>query len=291
MLKLGDFTIQWVSDGRFKLDGGAMFGAVPKVMWEKKIQADEKNRTPWGLNCMLVTTPHGRVLLETGIGEKLAPKQQAIFDIQHPPTVTTSLAALGLTPDDIDHVVLSHCDFDHLGGATRRLDDGSLVPTFPRATYHIRKEEWEDLTNPSERAKHTYLAENWQALEAAGLVELIARDGEILPGIATYHTGGHTRGHVVIQVTSGDEGGVYMGDLMASHHHLNPLWVMAYDNFPMTSIEQRRDWTRRIAERDWWLLFYHDVELAAGRFSPDGTARDVIRHESLAQVQLAGEIA
>lgn len=276
-MQLGEFTLDWVSDGRFKLDGGAMFGPVPKVLWSRKIQADDRNRIPMGLNCILVTTPHGRVLLDTGIGNKMNPKQADIFALEHPPTLETSLAAMGLTPDDIDHVVLSHCDFDHLGGATKLDAGGRIVPAFPKATYHIHKDEWQDLTHPNVRSKSTYFAENWQAIEEAGQVKLIERDGEILPGIATFLTGGHTRGHVVIQITSGDEGAVYMGDLMPTHHHLNPLWVMAYDNFPMTSIEQRGAWTRTIAERDWWLLFYHDVELGAGRWGVDGEQKAVVR--------------
>jgi glyoxylase-like metal-dependent hydrolase (beta-lactamase superfamily II) len=269
-VQLGNFTIDWLSAGRFKLDGGAMFGPVPKVVWEKRIACDERNRIPMAMNCMLVTTPQGRVLLDTGIGNKLTPKQQQIFALENPPTIADSLAAHGLTPADIDHVVLSHCDFDHIGGATERREDGVIVPAFPKATYHIRKEEWEDLTHPNIRSKSTYFAENWEAIATSNQVSLIERDGEILPGIATYHTGGHTRGHVVTQITSGDEGAVYMGDLMPTHHHLNPLWVMAYDNFPMTSIEQRGHWTRHIAERDWWLLFYHDVDLGAGRWNPEG---------------------
>ena len=278
-MQLGEFIIDWVSDGRFRLDGGAMFGAVPKVLWNRKIDCDERNRIPLGLNCILVTTPQGRVLLDTGIGNKMNAKQEDIFAIEHPPEVESSLAKLGLSVEDIDHVVMSHCDFDHLGGATKLVEGGRIVPTFPKATYHIRKEEWEDLTHPNQRSKSTYFAENWQAIEETGRVQLIERDGELLPGIATYHTGGHTRGHVVIQITSGDEGAVYMGDLMPTRHHLNPLWVMAYDNFPMTSIEQRGSWTHRIAERDWWLLFYHDVELGAGRWGVDGQEKAVVRLE------------
>ncbi|MFP5504288.1 MAG: MBL fold metallo-hydrolase, partial [Candidatus Sericytochromatia bacterium] len=256
-----------------------MFGAVPKVLWNRKIDCDERNRIPLGLNCILVTTPQGRILLDTGIGNKMNAKQEDIFAIEHPPEVESSLAKLGLSVEDIDHVVMSHCDFDHLGGATKVVEGGRIVPTFPKATYHIRKEEWEDLTHPNQRSKSTYFAENWQAIEETGRVKLIDRDGELLPGIATYHTGGHTRGHVVIQITSGDEGAVYMGDLMPTRHHLNPLWVMAYDNFPMTSIEQRGSWTHRIAERDWWLLFYHDVELGAGRWGTDGQEKAVVRLE------------
>ena len=278
-MKLGEFTIDWVSDGRFRLDGGAMFGAVPKVLWNRKIDCDDRNRIPLGLNCILVTTPQGRILLDTGIGNKMNAKQEDIFAIEHPPEVESSLSKLGLSVEDIDHVVMSHCDFDHLGGATKRVEGGRIVPTFPKATYHIRKEEWEDLTHPNQRSKSTYFAENWQAIEETGRVKLIERDGELLPGIATYHTGGHTRGHVVIQITSGDEGAVYMGDLMPTRHHLNPLWVMAYDNFPMTSIEQRGSWTHQIAERDWWLLFYHDVELGAGRWGVDGQEKAVVRLE------------
>lgn len=269
-MKLGTFSIDWVSDGVFKLDGGAMFGPVPKPMWEKKIQADARNRIPLGLNCILIQTENHRILLDTGLGNKIAPKQQEILDLVQPPTLEQSLALQGLTPADIDHVVMSHCDYDHLGGATKLDADGRIVPTFPKATYHIRKEEWDDLTHPNMRAKGTYLRVNWEAIAESNQVKVIERDGELLPGISTYHTGGHTRGHVVIEVKSGDEGAVYMGDLMPSHHHLNPLWVMAYDNFPLTSIEQRGSWTQTLAERDWWLLLYHDVDFGAGKWDKDG---------------------
>jgi glyoxylase-like metal-dependent hydrolase (beta-lactamase superfamily II) len=269
-MQLGDFTVDWLSDGVFKLDGGAMFGPVPKPMWEKKVPADARNRIPLGLNCILITTRHHRILLDTGLGNKIAPKQREILAFQQPPTLELSLKAQGLGVADIDHVVMSHCDYDHLGGATKFDSDGRIVPTFPKATYHIRKEEWDDLTHPNMRAKGTYLSANWEAIAASNQVNLIERDGELLPGLSTYHTGGHTRGHIVIEVRSGEEGAVYMGDLMPSHHHLNPLWVMAYDNFPLTSIEQRGSWTRTLAERDWWLLLYHDVDLGAGRWDLDG---------------------
>ncbi|MEB3283778.1 MAG: MBL fold metallo-hydrolase [Candidatus Sericytochromatia bacterium] len=275
-MRLGEFTIHWVSAGRFMLDGGAMFGPVPKPLWEKKISADDRNRIPLGTNCILVTGPAGKVLLDTGLGNKLSPKQRDIYSSEPPETLFQSLAAHGLGPEDIDHVVLSHCDFDHLGGATWRDEDGTIRPTFPRATVHIHQLEWEDLTAPVERAKGTYLKENWESLERAGLVKLVREDGEILPGISIYHTGGHTRGHVVIQVGHGRESAIYLGDLMPSRHHLNPLWVMAYDNFPLTSIEQRSRWLKQLESSEAYLLFYHDVDWGATRLGPDGRPRDIV---------------
>lgn len=273
-MKLGELTLDWISAGDFMLDGGAMFGPVPKPMWEKKIPADERNRIPLGTNCILVEGAFGRVLMDCGLGNKIAEKQAGILAYGAQDQLLRSLATRGLTPADIDHVVMSHCDYDHLGGATWRDEEGHVAPTFPKATYHIHATEWEDLTHPFERAKGTYLRANWEALDRAGRVNLVQRDGELLPGISVHHTGGHTRGHVVIQVESQGEVGVYMGDLMPSRHHLNPLWVMAYDNFPLTSIEQRGAWTRKLAERDWWLLFYHDVEFGAGKWDVDGNLKD-----------------
>lgn len=253
-----------------------MFGPVPKPLWEKKVAPDERNRIPLGTNCILVTGPAGRVLLDTGLGNKLSAKQREIYASEPPETLLASLASRGLTPDDIDHVVLSHCDFDHLGGATWLGADGVIRPTFPRAPVHIHHLEWADLTAPNERAKGTYLRENWEALTQAGIVNIINQDGEILPGISMFHTGGHTRGHVVIQLGTGASSAVYMGDLMPSRHHLNPLWVMAYDNFPLTSIEQRSRWLKDLATSGAYLLFYHDVEWGAARIGPDGKPTDFV---------------
>lgn len=271
VLQLGELQVRWVSDGRFMLDGGAMFGPVPKPLWSKKVPSDERNRIWLGLNCMLVTGPGlGLVLIEAGLGNKLGPKQLEIYNAQREPDLVGALAAAGHRPEEVTDLILSHCDFDHLGGATFRDAEGRIRPTFPHAKVHVHATEWADLTAPNDRAKGTYLAENWQALAEAGLVRTFDHDGEILPGISAFHTGGHTRGHVVIQLESQGQGAVYMGDLMPSHHHLNPLWVMAYDNFPLSSIEARTAWMQRIAEANWWLLLYHDVEWAATRLAGPG---------------------
>jgi glyoxylase-like metal-dependent hydrolase (beta-lactamase superfamily II) len=275
-MQLGSLTIDWVAAGDFKLDGGAMFGPVPKPLWSRKIESDDRNRIWLGTNCMLVTGPFGRALLDAGLGNKLGEKQRDIYAMEAPETLLASLAARGLTPADIDHVVLSHCDFDHLGGAVWRDEDGALRPTFPNATVHIHPTEWEDLTHPNARAKGTYLRENWEPLAEAGRVSLIPEHGEIAPGLRVHHTGGHTRGHVVIEVGTGDERAVYMGDLMPTRHHLNPLWVMAYDNFPLTSIEQRSAWLERIAAEGMWLLFYHDTALGAARLTAGGELGDTV---------------
>ncbi|MEB3197638.1 MAG: MBL fold metallo-hydrolase [Candidatus Sericytochromatia bacterium] len=276
MLNLGNLTIDWVSAGRFMLDGGAMFGPVPRPLWEKKTTPDARNRIWLGTHCLLVTGPFGRALLDTGLGNKLPPKQQEIYAAEPADTLLTSLAQRGLTPADIDHVILSHCDFDHLGGATWRDDDGTLRPTFPRATVHIHQLEWEDLTQPFDRAKGTYLRENWEPLQQAGVVRLVEGDGEVLPGIHVHHSGGHTRGHIVIRLEGSDGQAVYMGDLMPTRHHLHPLWVMAYDNFPLTSIEQRTHWLKKISAGGWHLLFYHDTEWGACRLSENGQALDPV---------------
>jgi glyoxylase-like metal-dependent hydrolase (beta-lactamase superfamily II) len=276
VLQLGQIQIDWVSDGRFKLDGGAMFGPVPRPLWEQKIKPDDRNRIWLGLNCILLTTPHGRVLLDTGLGNKLSPKKKEIFAQTSPADVVDSLSQRGLSPEDIDHVVLSHADFDHIGGATRVDDTGIIRATFPRAQYHIRIEEWEDLTQPDERAKSTYFQENWTALAQSGQVCIEKADGEWLPGIHVYHSGGHTRGHVVIVAESEGERAVYLGDLMPTRHHLNPLWVMAYDNFPLTSIEQRQRWLTELKRGGTYLLFYHDTALGAARLNEAGAIAEAV---------------
>ncbi len=181
-LTVGDFQLTWLSGGSFHLEGGAMFGVVPKALWQRKYPCDEQNYIPHLASPILVKTPDALMLIDTGIGNKLTEKQRKIFRAQRPWHLTEDLFALGLAPEDIDTVILSHFDWDHAGGVVRRLDDGSLRLTFPRAKHVLQRIEWEDVLNPHTRATQTYWPINYELLAESGLLQLVDGQKEISRG-------------------------------------------------------------------------------------------------------------
>ncbi|MBI4712005.1 MAG: MBL fold metallo-hydrolase, partial [Planctomycetes bacterium] len=205
-MKLGNVEIIPISDGSFKLDGGAMFGVVPRVLWEKRMPPDDKNRISMGLWVLLIKTGGKNILVNTGIGTKCSERYRKIYDIRHPPDLLSGLAQNGLKPADINIVVLTHLHFDHSGGNTIyqnaecgvRNAECKAIPTFPNAKYVVQKAEWANATNPNERTRASYLQENIISLKEHGVLELIDGDKEIIPGIRVKITGGHTRGHQVV---------------------------------------------------------------------------------------------
>src|SRR5262245_543881 len=193
-MRLGEYQIDIISDGTMRLDGGAMFGVVPRVVWERVAEPDEKNRILVGLNCLLVRTPNNAIIIDTGAGDKWNEKQRAIYGIGHPPTILSSLAALGLSAEDISIVINTHLHFDHAGGNTRFPSDGDTakpLPTFPRARYYVQRTEYEHACRPHERDRASYLPENWQPLVENGQLELIDGDREIVPGVSVFRVPGH----------------------------------------------------------------------------------------------------
>ncbi len=270
-LSVGDFKIYWLNGGNFRLDGGTMFGAVPKVLWEKKCAADTANTLPFTNDVLLVKTPTHNIIIDTGLGNKLTAKQLAIFQVTSPWSVVADLAQIGLTRQDIDCVLLTHCDFDHAGGIVMHDADGNEELSFPNAVHYIQKTEWEDVEHPCRRAKSTYWPENFNLLKQKGTLEIIAGDVEIIPGIKLHHTGGHTRGHQLVEISSNGETAVHLGDLFPTHAHNNPLWVMAYDNFPMEVIDRKEEYFSHYQKLDSWFTFYHDPQIKACKL--DDTTR------------------
>ena len=262
-LQVGDFQIHWLNGGNFRLDGGTMFGAVPKVLWERKCKADAANTLPFTNDILLVQTPEHNIIIDTGLGNKLTDKQLSIFQVTVPWSVIDDLAELDLSPQDIDFVLLTHCDFDHAGGIVMHDSLGNEQLTFPGAVHYIQKTEWEDVENPCRRAQSTYWPENFNLLKQKGKVELIAGDLEIIPGIKLRHTGGHTRGHQLIEISSQGETAVHLGDLFPTHAHNNPLWIMAYDNFPLEVIDRKEEYFKHYQKTDSWFTFYHDPQVKA----------------------------
>ncbi len=257
-LIIGDFQIHWLNGGNFRLDGGTMFGAVPKVLWEKKCKADAINTIPMSNDVLLVKTPDHNIIIDTGLGNKLTEKQLSIFQVTSPWSIVTELIALGLSREDIDLVLLTHCDFDHAGGVVMYDAEGNAELTFPAAVHYVQKTEWEDVEQPCRRAQSTYWPENFELLKKEGQLKIIDGYVEVAPGIKLRHTGGHTRGHQLVELTSKKETTVHLGDLFPTHAHSNPLWIMAYDNFPLEVINLKEEYFRHYREINSWFTFYHD---------------------------------
>jgi glyoxylase-like metal-dependent hydrolase (beta-lactamase superfamily II) len=269
-IRLGDVAVHVLSDGTFALDGGAMFGVVPRVVWEKSDPPDEKNRVLLGLNVALVETAGKRVLVDTGLGDKWGDKERAMYRIVRPPTLLEGLAALGLGPEDVDVVVNTHLHFDHAGGNTRRTREGAIVPTFPRARYVVQKGEWEDAVHPHERSRASYLEENFVPLAEARQLEPVQGEVEIAPGVRVVPVGGHTAYHQMVVVEGGGQTLAIPADLVPTTRHVALPWVMGYDLFPVGTLEAKRRLLARACEEGWRILFYHDVRRPVGRVRRDG---------------------
>lgn len=262
-MQLGDFELLSLSDGDFRLDGGAMFGVVPKPLWERRAPCDEKNRIFLGMRPLLVKTPTQRVLIDAGCGDKMSEKDAVIYGFDRARNLDHALAAVGLTAADIDVVIASHLHFDHAGGFTARVD-GQVVPRFPNARYKIRRDEYVDATHPHERNRASYFAENYVPLVDAGVVDFNDDDGEILPGISVHRTGGHTMHHQLIKIQSGGRTAVFPADLMPTAAHVDEPWIMAYDLYPMDTLAYKRTFVREAIAGEYVIFFEHDPTMAAG---------------------------
>jgi glyoxylase-like metal-dependent hydrolase (beta-lactamase superfamily II) len=268
-VRFGDLELIPLLDGRFRLDGGAMFGVVPKPLWERRAPADDRNRIAMSLRPLLIRTGRENVLVDAGVGGKMSEKETMIYAIDRAESLDRSLAAEGLSPSDIDLVVATHLHFDHAGGFTDRAA-GEVVPHFPRARYVIRRGEWEDAAHPHERNRASYLAENFLPLEAAGVVDFIEEDGEVLPGISVWRTGGHTRHHQAVRITSGGRTAVFVADLVPTTAHVDPAWIMGYDLYPMDTLAAKKTFVAEALAGEYVIFFEHDPAIAAGILRQDG---------------------
>jgi glyoxylase-like metal-dependent hydrolase (beta-lactamase superfamily II) len=278
MLTLGDARLTMLNGGNFRLDGGAMHGVVPKTLWSRLVSCDALNRCEYTTHCLLIETAGRRVLVETGNGDKFAPKLKDIYGIDHDRSIGDALRESGLEPDAIDTVVMTHMHFDHSGGTTRRTASGGLEPVFRRARHVVQAREWRDATHPHERNKASYLAENILPLEQAGLLQIVDGETEIAPGVRVVPTPGHTDGHQSVLI--GEPGGpraLFLGDVTPTSVHVRLPWVMGYDLEPARTVETKRAlFTRALAE-DWLLLWGHDRDHAGGRLGVDKDGAFVVR--------------
>src|SRR5712692_11565548 len=257
-LILGDFELTAVSDGIYHLDGGAFFGVVPKVMWERKVKADEKNRVPTGLNSVVVRTAHHTVLIETGIGNKLPEKMTKIYG--QPAKLLENLGAAGISPEDIDVVINTHLHFDHCGWNTVRNKDGKIVPTFPRAKYYAPEGEWRYARHPSERDAISYIGDNYDPLVQSGQMALLKGDEEIVPGISVKTFPGHTAHMQAVIIRSGGRTACYISDLIPTSAHIDLTWGMAFDLYPLQTIESRKQYYAEAIPEKWLTVFTHDPQ-------------------------------
>jgi glyoxylase-like metal-dependent hydrolase (beta-lactamase superfamily II) len=254
-LTLGDFELTVFSDGTYFLDGGNFFGVVPKVLWEKKMKPDERNRVPVGLNSLLIRDGKHTVLVETGIGNKLDPRMAKIFAPQA--KLLENLAAAKVAPEDIDVVINTHLHFDHCGWNTVRQGD-QVVATFPKAQYYVQEGEWRHGSQQHERDRISYLSENYDPLIQAGKMRLLQGDQELLPGISVKVYPGHTRHMQAVMLKSQGRRACYISDLIPTTAHLDLTWVMAFDLFPLETIESRKRVYEYALPEKWLMVFTHD---------------------------------
>jgi glyoxylase-like metal-dependent hydrolase (beta-lactamase superfamily II) len=261
-MHLGDIEIRYLDGGNFWLDGGAMFGVVPKVLWDKKSPPDEKNRIRLRANSLLVRAHNKTIVIETGNGAKWNPKQRAIYSVQEGDPLIDSLAKEGVQPRDVDLVINTHLHFDHAGGNTR-IENGCAVPTFPRARYIVQRAELAHAAAPNERDRASYFPENFQPITEADLWDLSDGDTQILPGISVARIPGHNADIQAVILAGGGNTLAFVADLLPTRHHIPLPWIMAYDLYPLQTLETKRKWLPRMARENWIVVFGHDPDVAA----------------------------
>ncbi|MCX7973343.1 MAG: MBL fold metallo-hydrolase [Candidatus Aminicenantes bacterium] len=252
-----NFEIWALREGYFYLDGGTMFGIVPKIIWEKKAPADRLNRICLATNFLLIRTPKGNILVETGLGENWPAKFREIYAIDLTPGLKRALKEVGIGPEDINFVINTHLHFDHCGHNTEKRGD-DFLPTFPRALYLIQKGEWEAALNPNERDKSSYLEANFLPLMKAGQVELIEGDKEIMPGVKIVLTPGHTAFHQSVLISDGTKEIFFAGDLVPTSAHIGLSYIMSYDLFPTETLKTKKWWLNQAVEKNWIVAYVHD---------------------------------
>ncbi len=268
-MKWGEFELDLIPGGTFRLDGGAMFGVVPKTLWSRVTAPDDENRIPLTTNCLLLRSPETTVLIETGCGEKYSEKERGIYRMQHPSPLVANLAVRGVRPDRVKLVINTHLHFDHAGGNTV-LHEGRPTATFPNARYVTQALEHAEANRPTERNAASYRTQDWKPLEESGQLDLVEGDTEVLPGVRLIPTPGHTRGHQSVLIDSGERQLLFIGDLCPTIAHVPLPWIMSFDLHPMTTLETRRALYNTILEHQWTVMFAHDPTHPVGELRCSG---------------------
>ncbi|GEP84352.1 metallo-beta-lactamase superfamily protein [Staphylococcus piscifermentans] len=260
-MNLGDLKIYYLDGGMTNMDGGTMFGPVPKVLWSRKLKPNDKNQVRMSTHPILIIAKDKNILIDSGLGMgKLTDKQKQHSGVENESYVKENLAAYNLTPEDIDIVLMTHMHFDHAAG----LADNDGHAQFPNAVHYIQQDEWQEFLAPNLRSKATYWPQNQGDYQEHMI--LFENEIEPYPGIKMQHTGGHSYGHSIITIESNGERAVHMADIFPSHAHFNPLWVTAYDDYPMQSIREKERLIPYFIYNDFWFLFYHDADYFAIKY-------------------------
>lgn len=272
-LQIGQYKLTWLKGGVTHLDGGAMFGVVPKPLWSKKYPHNELNQIELRTDPILIQGDGKIYLIESGIGVgKLSDKQKRNFGVLEESEVEESLNSLGLTTADIDYVIMTHMHYDHANGLTKQ-ENGQFVSVFPNSKIITSQIEWAEMREPNIRSKNTYWKENWEPIQHQ--VKTFEKEWSHGP-IKMFHTGGHSDGHSVVVIEDGGEIALHMADIMPTHAHQNVLWVMAYDDYPMNSIRAKQKWLKFGLERKAWFTFYHDAIYRAVKWDQENKIEQII---------------
>ena len=289
-MQFGDYRVEVVPDAEFRLDGGAMFGVVPRSLWSRVAPPDEENRVLLNMNCLYVEAAGERVLVETGIGDKWTPRQTATYAISREGSLGHRLRALtGCAPEDVTIVVNTHLHFDHAGGNTTLDAEGRPAPAFPNARYFVSRAEFEHAEAPHERDRASYLQENWRPLAESGQLELKPDAYEVVPGLRLETVPGHSRTMQCVRLDRGGRTLYGFADLVPTRAHVPLAWIMGYDLYPVETLEAKRQLLPRAAREGWLCLFYHDAEAPLGRLAEEEGKLRVVRHREPAEGFRAGE--
>jgi glyoxylase-like metal-dependent hydrolase (beta-lactamase superfamily II) len=262
-MRLGELEFHILGDGSLRLDGGAMFGVVPKPLWERKMPADARNRISMGMNILLIRTAGKTILVETGAGNKWDAKLADIYGIGQGARLPEQLKERGVRPEDVNIVINTHLHFDHCGWNTHRVN-GRAAPFFPNAEYVVQRGELDHAKKPTERDQASYLEENFLPIEQAGMWRLLAGDTEIAPGVEVVRVPGHTMHMQCVRLTGGGKTAFFLADLAPTAAHIAYPWIMGYDLYPLTTLENKRKWIPEAARNSWLALFAHDPKTRAG---------------------------
>jgi len=268
-MKLGQFEVETFVEQKFRLDGGAMFGVIPKSMWRRMIEPDENNLIPMQNNLFVLRAYGKKMIFDIGLGDTLSDREKKVYGTDGNSSLESGLADLGLATGDIDYVILTHLHTDHAGGAVK-LVDGEYRPRFENAKYIVSQLEWDVALKPNERTAAVYVPERFYALRDAGVVERIDANTELFPGITTVHTGGHTEGHFGLEIESEGRKLFYYADIFCTSHHMRTPFIPATDLYPLQSMEAKRRALETIIRDDVIMAFDHDTEMPFGRVKLDG---------------------